>query len=603
MARISKSVLQFRERKRRRTMRPSTFAAIEREAAARGARDPEAVAGAAYWKTLAAQYRGNPSSVYSMAVHLGYPYLRGEGKVAEDGRTWLSRITKKADGSGPALFVGWDQATRKWVIEEEGASNPDLEKTGGLHIVYSPPNQAYFLMWHGSVLRIFPTKAEAKAEMDYLLRTRSNPDEPLRCPYCPQEWTPAEVEAGESLRHISHHRGERHHALDELAKARKAYESARTPAAKRAAAEDLEFWGGKAAAHAHGRGGNPDGRQLVGEHKGVEMYFEGISYNAPALKLYGYSTDLALMRAIDRKLKKRGGNPFDWREQRQHAGGESGILDSIRHGDKVTILTPQGQERTGRAVMRGPAGWVLNMGGAHGTPGIASERNIVKVRKANPSRRVFVFFDDSIGKYTAVTYHPKFGSLFMTGKTESAARRALRARVAQAERTGTHRNPDGELDQAAELYETFHGREPREILAIAESAEERGEYTALGDLVELTIDSPTGDRVKISFTADGVKVASSPEGTQLYLLGGNQDISGALGKFGADASKDLVDLGDVKQVVYEAAKWQTDFKPEEWKHDFGEDSGIRPRGFFDQLKRRVFFAGGTYRVERPGIVD
>ena len=34
---------------------------------------------------------------------------------------------------------------------------------------------------------------------------------------------------------------------------------------------------------------------------------------------------------------------------------------------------------SGRVVMKGPAGWVLNMGGAHGTPGIADERNVVWV--------------------------------------------------------------------------------------------------------------------------------------------------------------------------------------------------------------------------------
>jgi len=60
------------------------------------------------------------------------------------------------------------------------------------------------------------------------------------------------------------------------------------------------------------RSGNP--AQSVGTHKGVEMFFEGISYNAPSLKLWGYSTDLALSRAIDRKLKaaekKRSGNPW-----------------------------------------------------------------------------------------------------------------------------------------------------------------------------------------------------------------------------------------------------------------------------------------------------
>ena len=30
--------------------------------------------------------------------------------------------------------------------------------------------------------------------------------------------------------------------------------------------------------------------------------------------------------------------------------------------------------------MRGPAGWVLNMGGKHGTPAIASPDNITAVR-------------------------------------------------------------------------------------------------------------------------------------------------------------------------------------------------------------------------------
>lgn len=67
------------------------------------------------------------------------------------------------------------------------------------------------------------------------------------------------------------------------------------------------------------------------------------------------------------------------------------LLNSIKAGDKVTIHVPNGigrngQEwtaKTGTAVMRGPAGWVLNMGGKHGTPGIATEKNIISVRKAS----------------------------------------------------------------------------------------------------------------------------------------------------------------------------------------------------------------------------
>jgi hypothetical protein len=69
------------------------------------------------------------------------------------------------------------------------------------------------------------------------------------------------------------------------------------------------------------------------------------------------------------------------------------LLNSIQAGDKVTILIPAGRGRdgqewkpaTGRAVMHGPFGWVLNMGGPHGKPGIASETNILKIRKGRKS--------------------------------------------------------------------------------------------------------------------------------------------------------------------------------------------------------------------------
>ncbi len=62
-----------------------------------------------------------------------------------------------------------------------------------------------------------------------------------------------------------------------------------------------------------------------------------------------------------------------------HAESTNSEFDKIGRGSRVTIRTPQGQQISGKAVMRGPAGWVLNMGGAHGTPGIATEKNTVKV--------------------------------------------------------------------------------------------------------------------------------------------------------------------------------------------------------------------------------
>jgi hypothetical protein len=167
----------------------------------------------------------------------------------------------------------------------------------------------------------------------------------------------------------------------------------------------------------------------------------------------------------------------------------------------------------------------------------------------------------------------------------------------------TRKNPD-ELAEAEDLYREFHGREPHEILEMQESELARRDYTALGPLVELHTELPNGSKAKISFgDADAVLVVSSPNGRQLYLLGGNQDISGSLASMGVDSSKELIDLGDAVFLSYDASKWQTDFKPTIWEHKLGEESGIRPRGFYDQLKRRIFFAGGNYRVERPGIID
>ena len=60
------------------------------------------------------------------------------------------------------------------------------------------------------------------------------------------------------------------------------------------------------------------------------------------------------------------------------------MYSQIRNGSRVTIVNRFGQQSTGRAVMRGPAGWVLNMGGQHGTPAIASPENVVKVVTKKP---------------------------------------------------------------------------------------------------------------------------------------------------------------------------------------------------------------------------
>jgi hypothetical protein len=90
-----------------------------------------------------------------------------------------------------------------------------------------------------------------------------------------------------------------------------------------------------------------------------------------------------------RVRKPIGGSPYVITKVRKV---NPGIVEAISPGDRVTIINRFGQQSTGRAVMRSSGGgWVLNMGGPHGTPGIASEENIVRVKKKrakqNPRKR------------------------------------------------------------------------------------------------------------------------------------------------------------------------------------------------------------------------
>lgn len=62
------------------------------------------------------------------------------------------------------------------------------------------------------------------------------------------------------------------------------------------------------------------------------------------------------------------------------------LAAQIQPGDKVTILLPSGLLGTGIATIKTREHqntWTLNMGGAHGTPRVADETNIVAIRKSS----------------------------------------------------------------------------------------------------------------------------------------------------------------------------------------------------------------------------
>lgn len=178
-------------------------------------------------------------------------------------------------------------------------------------------------------------------------------------------------------------------------------------------------------------------------------------------------------------------------------------------------------------------------------------------------------------------------------------------------------NPISESEQAVKLFEIFHGEDPSKITEKHVSAAMRKDYTALGKLVAVGMeDGGYGEREiaqkwdkcsHINFSDDHVTLASSPDGRQLYAIGGNQNLNGCLDKFeGIDPEKDFIDLGEMAFVVYEARKIHDDFEPVEYVHKFGGKGRTRPGWFYDRLKKAIFFIGGEYFIDidakiSPGI--
>lgn len=286
----------------------------------------------------------------------------------------------------------------------------------------------------------------------------------------------------------------------------------------------------------------------------------------------------------------------------------------------MTIVNRFGQQRTGRAVMRGPAGWVLNMGGAHGTPAIATPDNVTKVSGRNPLKPdVFATHQIAIAKATLKMSDE--GARIMGGMTKPEAREILRKfdvrfKENPERRRRARRNPN-ETEQAVKLFSIFHGKDAREVTEKHVSAAMRKDYTALGKLIAVGTDDcgygvdaivQKWDRCPhINFAEDHVTLASSPDGKQLYAIGGNQNLNGCLAKFeGIDPQKDFIDLGEIAFVVYEARKIHSNFEPTEWVHKFGGKGNTRPAWMYDRLKKQIFFIGGEYFIDlkaevSPGI--
>jgi hypothetical protein len=222
----------------------------------------------------------------------------------------------------------------------------------------------------------------------------------------------------------------------------------------------------------------------------------------------------------------------------------------------------------------------------------------VRTRQYNPGAK-------SLGAYVTAAMQHKRGEHDAGGKviheTPKARRDKFAAQVWDIRRA--RGNPGDGQDAVAELYRKFHGRDPKEIIQLQVDTVRRKDYTVVGPAAELKIKDPSGERQTLDLYPSRALVCSSPNGRQLYFMGGNQNLDALLSRFHTDTAKDLVLLGMGHSFTYVAAKRESNYRQVEWEHRFGEEGGKEPVVFYDRLNKQIFLAGGTYRVDLNWVRD
>jgi hypothetical protein len=157
---------------------------------------------------------------------------------------------------------------------------------------------------------------------------------------------------------------------------------------------------------------------------------------------------------------------------------------------------------------------------------------------------------------------------------------------------------------AAALRETFTGAESDGYTVHREAHMPAGDYAQLGKMLALYVKPYGGGQVQMIQPRDTLLVADE-SARQLWFVGGDQDITAALGVFGArQRGAGLFELGEARRIDYRQRKEHVAHpEHDSWRHEFGEESGARPVVLFDATHKRLLLEGGEYVVRAEGIVN
>lgn len=177
------------------------------------------------------------------------------------------------------------------------------------------------------------------------------------------------------------------------------------------------------------------------------------------------------------------------------------------------------------------------------------------------------------------------------------------------------RNPE----DADAFYEIFHGEAPTETLEVYTEEFERTNLTTLGYLIQLKVETTTGKLAELNApdpeTASSVEVvrlACSPDGKSMYLVGGDQSVPCETLGFIDKDERDFMVLGLVSEITYRTRKAFDRFEEIDYFHETGEETKVKtiadefrrkPTLIYNPHDQTMRLAGGMYEVRDVGIVN
>jgi len=156
---------------------------------------------------------------------------------------------------------------------------------------------------------------------------------------------------------------------------------------------------------------------------------------------------------------------------------------------------------------------------------------------------------------------------------------------------------------AAAIRESFTGMDADKVSVRSEPHMPAGDYAQLGELLALYVKPMSGGQVQqIQFLKPRPIIVADETARQIYFVGGDQDIGEDVSQFSSHQRGGLVELGEARRIDYKQRKAHVpDPDADEWRHEFGEESGVKPTVLYDRANKRILLEGGEYVIRAEGI--